>query len=72
MLRLRKGDIILLQGKLWRVTMVNASRAVIEPLERVRKKITRPNGEDVEFEARQNVVSISAASDVPIVGRDIE
>jgi len=71
MLRLRKGDIIRFQGALWRVVMVNASRALIEPLEKTAKRLQRPNGEDVEFEARGRQVSISSASDVPIVGRDV-
>ena len=72
MLRLRKGDIILYQKALWRVVLVNAARAVIEPLEKSTKRLQRPNGEDVEFEARGRQVSISVASDVPIVGRDVE
>lgn len=64
MRRLRKGQVITLDGEPHKVTMVNECRATCVPLEKKAVIFERPNGTQVEFYARRDTKSISPYSEV--------
>lgn len=70
---LKPGDVVWFRDSKWKVTVVTPMRAVITPVEKVKRTIKKLAGEkDVEFMASGRALSISPNSDLPLVGTEEE
>jgi hypothetical protein len=65
--RLQVGMIVVYDNVKWRVGLVNYSRARLDPIGRVKRKVTRRDGQEVEMMVTLGSVSISPDSTIPIL-----
>lgn len=67
MTRLRVGQRLRYDGRVWRVEYVNACRARIVPVDKQRVEYTTLDGKPVTFEAGGRAVNISPTAGVELL-----
>lgn len=61
---LRRGMTVRVDGRRWRVGLVNSCRARLDPLDKTRRTITDRFGKSVDIEALGGSLNVSANADV--------